>query len=176
MESMVLTQLISEEEIADKVAQLGKEITERYLNKDLITLCVLKGSFIFYSDLIRQIETDLVCEFLGVSSYLNSAHSSGEVKFTLDLTRPIENKHILLVEDIVDSGLTMNYLTKNLLARNPASLAKVSLLYKPEAIKTPCALDYIGFEIGNEYVVGYGLDYQGHYRNLPYIARVDSIN
>ena len=100
--------------------------------------------------------------------------SSGEVKVTLDLTQPIEGKHVILVEDIVDTGLTMNYLKTTLLARNPASLTTVALLEKPEALKVPCKLDYVGFKITNEFVVGYGLDYQGYYRNLPFIGQVQN--
>lgn len=176
MDQMTFTKLISEQKIQNKVSELGLMITEKFKDEGLIVICVLKGSFIFYSDLIRQINMDLICEFFGVSSYMNSAQSSGEVKITLDLNRPIENQNVLLVEDIVDSGLTMNYLKQTILARKPKSLTTIALLFKPEALKTKCQLDHIGFEIGNEYVVGYGLDYQGYYRNLPYIARLNSIN
>jgi hypoxanthine phosphoribosyltransferase len=110
-----------------------------------------------------------------VSSY-NGASSSGEVKLTLDLSSPIENKNVILVEDIVDTGLTMDYLLQTVKMRKPKSITTASLLFKPEALKTKVKLDYVGFEIPNEFVVGYGLDYQGHYRNLPYIARVENLN
>ena len=127
----------------------------------------------FYSDLIRQMDLDLTCEFFGVSSYQGTS-SSGEVKVTLDLAHPIENQHVILVEDIVDTGITMNYLKNALLSRKPASLTTVALLSKPEALKVPCQLDYVGFKISNEFVVGYGLDYDGYYRNLPFIGQVQS--
>ena len=128
----------------------------------------------FYSDLIRNIKTDVQCEFFGVSSYQGTS-SSGEVKVTLDLTYPIEGKNVILVEDIVDTGLTMNYLKSTLMARKPKSLTTVTLLEKPEALKVPCEVDYVGFKIPNDFVVGYGLDYQGIYRNLPYIAQVQDL-
>jgi hypoxanthine phosphoribosyltransferase len=143
--------------------------------KDIVAVCVLKGSFVFYSDLIRNIETDVQCEFFGVSSY-HGMSSSGEVKVTLDLAHPIEGKDVILVEDIVDTGLTMNYLKSALLSRKPKSLTTVALLEKPDALKVPCEVDYVGFKIPNDFVVGYGLDYQGLYRNLPYIAQVQSLN
>ena len=128
----------------------------------------------FYSDLIREINTDITCEFFGVSSYHGGTSSSGEVKVTLDLSTPVEGQHVILVEDIVDTGLTMNYLKKAIESRNPASLTTVALLEKPEALKVPCKLDHVGFQITNEFVVGYGLDYDGYFRNLPYIAQVQN--
>lgn len=164
---------ISAEKIQQRVLELGKELTKKFQGKDLVAVCVLKGSFMFYSDLIRNIDTDLSCEFYGVSSYLGTS-SSGEIKVTLDLTKPVENRHVLLVEDIVDTGLTMNYLRNSLLSRQPASLTTVTLLEKPDALKVPCPLDYVGFKISNEFVVGYGLDYEGQYRNLPYIGQVQN--
>lgn len=164
---------LSEEKIQKKVAEIGAELTKKLRNKDVVAICVLKGSFVFYSDLIRQIDTDIHCEFFGVSSY-HGMSSSGEVKVTLDLTHPIEGKHVILVEDIVDTGITMNYLKNSLMARKPASLTTVALLEKPDALKVPCKLDYVGFKITNEFVVGYGLDYQGYYRNLPFIGQVQN--
>lgn len=164
---------ITEEQIEKKIQELGKVLTDKYKNKQLIAVCVLKGSFMFYSDLIRSIDADITCEFFGVSSYHGNT-SSGEVKVTLDLSKPIEGKHVLLVEDIMDTGITMNYLKNALLARMPASLTTVALLEKPEAIKVPCKLDHVGFKISNEFVVGYGLDYEGYYRNLPYIGQVQN--
>lgn len=174
--NMNVTELIDENQIQKKVSEIGEALTKKFKGEPLVAICVLKGSFIFYADLIRQIDTDLICDFFGVSSYLNSSQSSGEVRLTLDLNQPIAGRNVLLVEDIVDTGLTMNYIKKNLLARNPKSLTTVALLYKPEALKTECKIDYCGFDIGNEFVVGYGLDYQGRYRHLPYIARLNSIN
>ncbi len=168
-----LSSYISEEQIQKKVAEIGSILTDKFMNKKVTAVCVLKGSFIFYSDLIRQINTDITCEFFGVSSY-SGMTSSGEVKITLDLTSPVTGQHVLLIEDIVDTGITMNYLKKAIEARNPASLTTVALLEKPEALKVPCKLDHVGFKITNEFVVGYGLDYQGYYRNLPYIAQVQN--
>jgi hypoxanthine phosphoribosyltransferase len=176
MFSMMPLQLkpyLTEAQIEEKVKQMGETLTEKFKNKEVVAICVLKGSFMFYSDLIRNIDCDITCEFFGVSSY-NGMSSSGEVKVTLDLAHPVENKHHLLVEDIVDTGVTMNYLKNAILARKPASLTTVSLLEKPEALKVPCNLDHVGFRISNEFVVGYGLDYQGYYRNLPYIAQVQN--
>ena len=121
-------------------------------------------------------DMDIACEFFGVSSYHGGMQSSGEVKVTLDLSTPVEGKHVILVEDIVDTGLTMNYLRKNIEARGCKSLTTVALLEKPDALKVPCKLDYTGFKIKNDFVVGYGLDYQGYYRNLPYIALVQNLN
>lgn len=165
---------ISEERLQIKIKSIGEDLTKKLQGKKVVAICVLKGSFLFYSDLIRQINTDITCEFFGVSSYHGSTTSSGEVKVTLDLANPIEGQHVLLVEDIVDTGLTMNYLIKSLESRKPASITTVALLEKPEALKVPCKLDYVGFKITNEFVVGYGLDYQGYYRNLPYIAQVQN--
>ncbi|MCB0366775.1 MAG: hypoxanthine phosphoribosyltransferase [Bdellovibrionaceae bacterium] len=170
-----LTELISEEALTAKVKEIGKALSDKYHGEDLVAICVLKGSFMFYADLIREIDTDLVSEFFGVSSYMNSSKSSGEVRLTLDLHNPIEGKHVLLVEDIVDTGLTMNYLQKTLGARNPKSLTTAALLLKPSCLKVECKVDYVGFEIPDEFVVGYGLDYQGYFRNIPYIAQVQGL-
>lgn len=166
---------LSEEKIQDRVREIAKSINQQYKGQELLAICILKGSFMFYSDLIRNLEGHIQCEFLAVSSY-SGMSSSGEVKVTLDLSRPIEGKNVLIVEDIVDTGLTMNFLKSLLLARKPLSLKTAVLLHKPEALKVPCELDYIGFKIPNDFVVGYGLDYQGYYRNLPYIAQVQSLN
>lgn len=176
MSGIKLSTYISENDIQKKVKEMGQLLTKKYKDKDLVAVCVLKGSFVFYSDLIRNIETDVQCEFFGVSSYHGNMSSSGEVKVTLDLSHPIEGKDVLLVEDIIDTGITMNYLKSALLARKPKSLTTVALLEKPDALKVPCEVDHVGFKIPNDFVVGYGLDYQGLYRNLPYIAQVQSLN
>lgn len=176
MAPLRLSKLYDEKQIAKRVAEMGTEITKLCHQEGLVAVCVLKGSFVFYSDLIRSIEADVRTDFLGCSSYGNSMKSSGEVKLTLDLAHSIEGKNVLLVEDIVDSGLTMNFLMKTLQPRNPKRLMSASLLFKPHALKVDYKPDYVGFEIGNEFVVGYGLDYQGYYRNLPYIALVNSLN
>ena len=173
MNHLQIKPYITEEQIQKKVAEIGAAITKKFKGEEVVAVCVLKGSFVFYSDLIRQIETDISCEFFGVSSYHGST-SSGEVKVTLDLTHPIEGKHVILVEDIVDTGITMNYLKNSIMARKPASLTTIALLEKPEALKVPCKLDHVGFQITNEFVVGYGLDYEGYYRNLPYIGQVQN--
>lgn len=171
-----LTKMIDEKKIAGRVKEMGEEITKLCRKEEIIAVCVLKGSFIFYSDLVRAIDADIRSEFLGCSSYGNGTKSSGEVKLTLDLTSSIEGKTVLLIEDIVDTGLTMSYLTKILEARNPKRILSATLLFKPEALKVKYKPDYVGFEIANEFVVGYGLDYQGLYRNLPYIAVVNNLN
>lgn len=169
-----LKSYISEEKIQEKVKQIGEQLTAKFKGQKVVAVCVLKGSFLFYSDLIRQINTDITCEFFGVSSYHGGTSSSGEVKVTLDLASPVEGMHVILVEDIVDTGLTMNYLKQSIESRKPASITTVTLLEKPEALKVPCKIDYVGFQITNEFVVGYGLDYQGYFRNLPYIAQVQN--
>lgn len=175
MNELTLSTLIEERKIQNRIREMATDITKKYKSEGLVVICVLKGSFIFFSDLVRQIDLDLTCDFLGVSSYVGT-QSSGEVKLTLDLHQSIEGKNVLLVEDIVDTGLTLNYLRENLQRRNPKTLSTAALLFKPKSLKVECKLDYCGFEIGNEFVVGYGLDYQGYYRNLPYIAVVNSLN
>lgn len=175
-QALQLSKMIDEKKIAQRVKEMGAEITKLCQKEELIAVCVLKGSFIFYSDLVRAIDADIRTDFLGCSSYGNSTKSSGEVRLTLDLTHGIEGKNVLLVEDIVDTGLTMSFLKKTLAARNPKRLLSATLLFKPDALKTDFKPDYVGFEIKNEFVVGYGLDYQGRYRNLPHIAIVNSLN
>jgi hypoxanthine phosphoribosyltransferase len=174
--SLSLSKMIDEKKIQSRVKEMGQEISKLCKQEELITICVLKGSFMFYADLVRNIEADVRMDFLGCSSYGNSTQSSGEVRITLDLTHGIEGKSVLIVEDIVDTGLTMSFLTKTLQARNPKRIYTASLLYKPDALKTDFRPDYVGFEIANDFVVGYGLDYQGYYRNLPYIAVVNNLN
>lgn len=175
METLKLKNLISAEQIQKRVKEIGQSLTDKYQNQEVIAICVLNGSFIFFSDLVREIDTDVICEFYGVSSY-HGSQSSGEIKLTMDLNHPIEGRHVLLVEDIVDTGLTMSFLQKGLSARQPKSLTTVTLLHKPRAKKVDCHLDHVGFEIANDFVVGYGLDYQGLYRSLPYIAQVQNMN
>lgn len=170
-----LTTFITEQQIQKKVRDIGAALTDRFRGKDVIAVCVLKGSFMFYSDLIREMDMDLACEFCGVSSY-HGMSSTGEARITLDLNSPIRDKHVILIEDIVDTGLTMNFLKSHLQTRKPKSLTTAALLLKPHALKVKCDLDHVGFEIPNDFVVGYGLDYQGYYRNLPYIAQIQSIN
>lgn len=174
MTTLSLKPYLTEEQIQAKVKEIGEALTKKFKNERVVAICVLKGSFMFYSDLIRNINADITCEFFGVSSYHGGTSSSGEVKVTLDLSSPVEDRHVILVEDIVDTGLTMNYLKNSITARRPKSLTTVALLEKPDALKVPCTIDHVGFKITNEFVVGYGLDYQGYYRNLPYIAQVQN--
>ena len=174
MEKVKLSKMISEEQIQKRIEEIGKKLSGQFKDKELTAICVLRGAFMYYADLIRHIDSDLRCEFFGVSSY-SKMQSSGEVKLTMDLTSPIEGRHVLLVEDIVDTGLTMNYLIRTLEARKPKSLTTTALLFKPAALKVECKLDHVGFEIENDFVVGYGLDFDGRYRNLPYIARVSNV-
>ena len=162
--------LIPEVRLQHRIAELALEISNDYRGKDVVAVCILKGSFIFFADLIRKLDLRVTTEFLGVTSYGNKMVSSGEVKLTLDFAEPIENKHVIIVEDIVDSGLTLSYLLQSLRARKPASLKSVALLMKPECLKTDVEVDYVGFKIGREFVVGYGIDYAGKHRCLPHIG------
>lgn len=176
MSNLEITTLLSEEKIQNRVAEMGRELTKKLEGEDVVAVCVLKGALMFYSDLLRHLNIDLKSEFMGVSSYADKAKSSGEVKLTLDLNSSVKDKHILLVEDIVDTGLTLNYLKQLLQARKPKAITTASLLLKPDALKEKCDIDHVGFEIPNDFVVGYGLDYAGQYRNLPYIGQVISLN
>ena len=176
MAPLNLSELISKKDLDAKVEEIGKKITEEFKGEEVTAICILKGSCMYFADLVRNIDLDIQCEFFGVSSYGGETKSSGEVKTTLDITVPLEGKNVLLVEDIVDTGLTMNYLKKNIGARMPKRLMTTSLLFKPAALKTDCTIDHVGFEIENRFVVGYGLDYQGYYRNLPYIAQSSDFN
>lgn len=162
--------LHSEAEIRARVAELGKRISRDYAGKELTVIGVLKGSFIFMADLVRAITIPVSCEFLSVSSYGNAVRSSGEVKLNLDIAEPLAGKHILIVEDIIDSGLTLQFLIELLSVRHPASLKVCALLDKPAARKSAAKVDYVGFAIRDEFVVGYGLDYAQKFRELPYIG------
>ncbi|MCB0341384.1 MAG: hypoxanthine phosphoribosyltransferase [Pseudobdellovibrionaceae bacterium] len=176
MDHLKLKTLISEEQISERVRELGRQITKRFKNEPLVAVCVLNGAILFFSDLVREIDADVTCEFIGLSSYGAGTYSTGDVRITADFSHSVRNKHILIVEDIIDSGLTMSYLQQNLKSRGAKSITTATLLHKPKAQKTECEVDFVGFEIPNDFVVGYGLDYQGYYRNLPYIAQVQNIN
>ena len=165
--------LIPEVKLQSRIAELAQEINHDYRGKEITAICILKGSFIFFSDVIRRLEFPMTCEFLGVSSYGNKMVSSGEVKVTLDINEPLENRHVIVFEDIVDTGLTLSYIMNSLRARKPASLKSCSLLLKPESLKTEVDVDYLGFKIGKEFVVGYGIDYAGKFRGLPYIGYIE---
>jgi len=163
--------LISEEELKAKVVELGKAITRDYAGEELTLVGVLKGSFLFMADLCRHIELPLTCDFLGLSSYHGKTRTSGVIRITSDLNQPVEGRHVLVVEDIVDTGLTMEYLLENLRTRLPKSIKVCSLLHKPERKKVETPIDYLGFTVPNEFVVGYGLDHLGRYRNLRFVRR-----
>ncbi|MBG0765858.1 MAG: hypoxanthine phosphoribosyltransferase [Tissierellales bacterium] len=165
LEKITKEVMISEQEIKDKVKELGKMITEDYKGKDLVVICVLKGAIMFVSDLIKEIKVPLAIDFMAVSSYGNSTKSSGVVKIIKDLDDSIEGKDVLIVEDIIDSGLTLAYLLDNLESRDPKSIEICTLLDKPTGRKTDVNTKYVGFEIKDEFVVGYGLDYAEKYRN-----------
>ena len=162
--------LISEEQLAAKVAELGARISKDYKGKKLIILGVLKGSVVFMTDLLRQITIPVEMDFMAVSSYGSGTKTSGVVKILKDLDRLIQGYHVLIVEDILDSGMTLSYLTELLRDRNPASIRIATLLDKPDRRKVDIKPDYVGFRIPDEFVVGYGLDYAELYRNLPYVG------
>jgi len=168
-------ELISAEAIAGRVAELGAQITRDYAahaGADIVVIGVLKGSVIFLADLVRHIASSIYVDFIGISSYGDATVSSGVVQITQDLSRPIEGKHVIVVEDIVDTGHTVHYLLANLATRRPASIALCALLHKPERSEREVKIDYLGFTIPNKYVVGYGLDIAQQYRNLPFIGYV----
>lgn len=158
--------LVSREEIAKRVAELGKQISEDYKGESVTLVCTLRGASIFFADLVREIEGDVEIDFIAVSSYGAGTKSSGEVKMIKDLSEPIKDKNVIIVEDIIDTGITLCYLKKLLLARAPKSLKVCSLLDKPARRQVDFKGDYIGFEIENEFVVGYGLDYGEKMRNF----------
>ena len=162
--------LFSAEQLAVRVKEIGKQIERDYQGKELVLLGVLKGSFLFISDLARSIDLPLAVDFIGLSSYGEATESSGVVKITSDVSKPIENKHVLIVEDIVDTGLTMRYLLDNLATRHPASVKLCTLLHKPSRSRTRIPIDYLGFQIEDRFVVGYGLDAAEKYRNVPFIG------
>ena len=165
-----LEEYISVTQLRERVKELGQQITKDYQGKELVVVGVLNGCILFYSDLIRHIDLPITCDFLGLSSYGSDTKSSGVVQFTKDLSHSIQDKDVLIVEDIVDTGLTLSFLNKNLRTRQPRSVRVCSLLSKPERRKVEVDVDYIGFTIGDHFVVGYGLDLDGKYRNLPYIG------
>lgn len=170
MKDCIKSILIDEEALQLKIKELGEQITKDYQGKDLLVICILKGAVMFVSDLIKRIDLPLEIDFMAISSYGNSTKSSGIVRIIKDLNEEIKGKHILIVEDIIDSGLTLSYLIDNLKSREPASVAICTLLDKPDNRKTDIDIVYTGFVVPDEFVVGYGLDYAEKYRNLPFIA------
>jgi hypoxanthine phosphoribosyltransferase len=165
-----LSVLIAEDRLQARIRELGAKIRADYGDDPITVIGVLKGSFIFMADIVRAIGGDVRCEFLGVSSYQGGTRTTGVVRITDDLRNPIEGQHCLVVEDIIDTGLTMDYLLKILAVRGPKSLRTCSLLDKPVHREVAITCDYVGFSIPDEFVVGYGLDLGERYRNLPYIA------
>ena len=162
--------LLSAEQIESKVAQLGEEISRDYQGKDLLLVCILKGALVFMADLMRRITIPMCIDTMAVTSYGASTVSSGVVRIVKDLDAAVEGKHVLIVEDIVDSGLTLSYLASYLKNRKPASVRVCTLLDKPDRRKAPVVPDYNGFVIPDTFVVGYGLDYREKYRNLPFVG------
>jgi hypoxanthine phosphoribosyltransferase len=176
MEHYTPEALIPEEEISHRIEALGRAIASDFENQELIVICVLKGAFIFCSDLIKKINVPIKLEFISLSSYGDSTNSSGNVRLEMDITANIEGKNVLIVEDIVDSGLTIKTLMELMSVRRPKSVKLASLLFKPSKLKHEVKIDYLGFEIEDKFVIGYGLDYAGRYRELPYIGILNAGN
>ena len=166
--------LVSSDDLKRRVAELGEEISRDYDGRDLFMVGVLKGAVLFLADLMRHLTVPCEIDFMAVSSYGSQTDSSGVVRILKDLDAPIEGRHVLIVEDIVDSGLTLQYLMRNLKARRPASLEVCALLTKPERLRVDLSPRYLGFEIANRFAIGYGLDHAQRYRNLDYVAALDA--
>ncbi len=164
--------IFTAEQLRARVEELGVEITRDYATRNLVLLCILKGSFVFAADLARAIKLPLRIEFMGVSSYGADTESSGVVQITQDVSAPLANQDVLIVEDIVDTGLTLHYLQQQIQTRKPASVRICSLLHKPARELKKVTIDYLGFTIEDRFVIGYGLDWAQRYRNLPYIGEV----
>jgi hypoxanthine phosphoribosyltransferase len=162
--------LVAQEDLRRRVAELGAEISRDYDGRDLVMVGVLKGAVLFLADLMRSIDVPCEIDFMAVSSYGSQTDSSGVVRILKDLDAPIEGRHVLIVEDIIDSGLTLHYLMRNLTARSPASLEVCSLLTKRDRLRVAISPRYVGFEIPNRFAIGYGLDHLQRYRNLDYVA------
>ncbi|MCH4890769.1 hypoxanthine phosphoribosyltransferase [Acidaminobacter sp. JC074] len=160
----------SEQVLADRIAELGKQISEDYKGKKLIVVGVMKGANVFVADLIRNMDLDIVLDFIVVSSYGASTESTGVIRLLKDLDENIDSEHVLIVEDIIDSGLTLEYLVNNFETRHPESIRICTLLNKVERRKVDMKVDYIGFQVPDEFIVGYGIDYAERYRNLPYVG------
>lgn len=167
----VASVMIDEAQLQARIAEIAEEITRDYEGEpDLLLICVLKGGYMFLSDLSRALARPHSLDFMGVSSYGSGTRSTGAVQIIMDLKAPIADRNVLIVEDIIDSGQTLQYLKRNLLSRGPRSLRIVTLLNKPSRREVEVPVDYVGFDIPDEFVVGYGLDFDEEYRNLPYIA------
>lgn len=170
MEDIIKEVLVSEEDIRSKVKELGKQITEDYKGEDLLLVGILKGAVIFMSELAQNIKFPVEMDFMAVSSYGKSSVSTGEVRIIKDLDFSVENRNLLIIEDIIDTGYTLSYLIDNLKKRGAKSVKVCTLLDKPDRRKADIHVDYLGFIVPDEFIVGYGLDYSEQYRNLPYVA------
>lgn len=168
-----IKELYSEQVIHERIRELGEQITRDYRGRDTVVICVLKGALFFMADLCRAIDLPVTIDTLGMSSYGDQTSSSGVVRITQDLSRPIVGKHVIVVEDIVDTGLTLNFLINNLRSRMPESIEVCALLHKPARTKVPVEVKYLGFVIEDRFVVGYGLDWEQRYRNIRYVGVVD---
>lgn len=166
--------LISKAQLARRIKALGRAISRDYRGKELVLVGVLKGSYVFLADLAREISVPVRIDFLRVSSYGNASETRGVIRVDFDVTQPTRGKHVILVEDIIDTGLTARALLRLFRAKRPASLKLCALLFKPARKRVDVAIDYLGFTVPNEFVVGYGLDHTGLYRNLPFIGTLDS--
>lgn len=162
--------MLTSEQLQARIAELGAQITQDYRGKDLTLVGIMKGSVFFLTDLARHIDLPVTIELMGVSSYQGGTETTGEVRLTHDVSKPVHGRHVLLIEDIIDTGLTMRFLLENFQARRPASVKVVTLLEKPSRAKVKVAIDYKGFTIEDRFVVGYGLDYNEKYRNLPFVG------
>jgi len=170
LERVVAEVLVDQEALAERIAELGDEISEDYEGRDLLLVGVLKGAVFFMADLMRHLRVHCEVDFMAISSYGAATDSSGVVRILKDLDINIRDRHVLVVEDIIDSGLTLSYLVRNLSAREPASLEICALLTKPSRREIEVPVRYVGFEIPNRFVIGYGLDFAERYRNLPYVG------
>ena len=162
--------LLTHEQIAARVQEMGRQITEDFRGRDLTVICILKGAVVFFVDLVREIDLPMSMDFMAISSYGSATKSSGVVRILKDLDKPVNGKDVLIIEDIVDSGMTLSFLRENLISRGAASLHIATLLDKPERRRVPLHVDYVGFTIPDEFVVGYGLDFDQMYRNFPDIG------
>jgi hypoxanthine phosphoribosyltransferase len=170
MENDVDQVLITDDQIREKTAELGRKLTEDYRGKNPLLICVLKGGLMFLADLMREIQIPMEIDFMAVSSYGDATESSGVVRILMDLDRNIRGRHVLIVEDIIDTGRTLTYIMENLRTRGPASIKVCTLLNKPARRVLDIPIDYVGFDIPDRFVVGYGLDYGEIYRNLPFVG------
>lgn len=173
MERIFGRPIVTQEQMRTRIREMGRQISTDYAGKDLVLVGVLKGAYAFYADLARAIRIPVRVDFIVVASYGSGSKTTGKVKQVTELTEDIAGRDVLLIEDIVDSGLTVQYLVKSLAKKKPKSVKVCTLLSKPERRVVDVQIDYVGFKIPNKYVVGYGLDYQQKYRNLPYLAVLD---